>query len=181
MKKWLDLSGERFGMLVAFWPSGRRGWRRKDGTRPTRIVWLCACDCGKLTLVESADLKRKRVISCGCHKQNPNTCIHTLFLQYKQKAKSRGLAWQLSFEKFRDLILSPCFYTGRLPSQLCQTKNKHLHRKLLYNGIDRVDNLQGYTEENCVSCWGPVNKMKLTMEQNEFITICHEVAKRHPQ
>jgi hypothetical protein len=39
---------------------------------------------------------------------------------------------------------------------------------LAYNGIDRVDNKKGYTEENCVSCCGLCNRMKMKMGLSDF-------------
>jgi hypothetical protein len=54
----IDLSGQRFGRLVAKFvlPS------------PTnkRVCWHCACDCGKTHLVAAKHLRSGRIRSCGC-------------------------------------------------------------------------------------------------------------------
>ena len=57
----VDLTGQRFGSLVAIEPTDRR--------RGSHIVWKCQCDCGKATYVATGDLKRhdgKNTVSCGC-------------------------------------------------------------------------------------------------------------------
>lgn len=48
-----DLSGHRFGRLVAMDYLGKRRWR-------------CKCDCGKAALVQSNNLRSGKQVSCGC-------------------------------------------------------------------------------------------------------------------
>lgn len=55
-----DLSGKRFGMLVAIEPTDKRKYNS--------IVWRCKCDCGKEAFVAADYLKEGRVSSCGCNK-----------------------------------------------------------------------------------------------------------------
>lgn len=54
-----DLSGQRFGRLVAQYPF-------HDGTR---WRWHCQCDCGNTKDVIPPDLKRGMVKSCGCYRR----------------------------------------------------------------------------------------------------------------
>lgn len=59
MSKKLDLTNQRFGMLIAL--------KRVEGKTPTH--WLCLCDCGKEKEVSITYLKDKRTKapkSCGC-------------------------------------------------------------------------------------------------------------------
>lgn len=53
-----DLTGKRYGMLVAVAPTDQR----KAGY----TVWRCRCDCGREILVESRRLKRGTISDCGC-------------------------------------------------------------------------------------------------------------------
>lgn len=57
-KRAINISGDRFGRLVAIGPVGRSP---KSG-----IQWLCRCDCGKTTIVVSPSLRTGRTKSCGC-------------------------------------------------------------------------------------------------------------------
>ncbi len=53
----IDLTGQRFGLLVACCPE-------KD--RNGRSAWRCICDCGTSVVVASANLRAGRTASCGC-------------------------------------------------------------------------------------------------------------------
>lgn len=63
MGNFIDLSGKRFGKLVAVERF------RKDGCR--RTYWTCNCDCGNTTNVEGGNLrsgKSKSCVKCQCFK-----------------------------------------------------------------------------------------------------------------
>lgn len=54
-----DITGQRFGRLVALRPVGR--------TKKSQIKWLCACDCGgHVAVIAAALLLRTGTRSCGC-------------------------------------------------------------------------------------------------------------------
>lgn len=50
--RWVDLRGQRFGLLVV--TGARRGQ-----------AWVCTCDCGETTLGLAGDLNRGSKFSCG--------------------------------------------------------------------------------------------------------------------
>ena len=52
-----DLTGQRFGKLVAL---------SREGYRGGQSLWLCRCDCGKTTTVAMSNLKSGHTTSCGC-------------------------------------------------------------------------------------------------------------------
>lgn len=55
----IDLTGERFGMLVV---QRRVHGNGSDGS----ARWKCRCDCGNTRIVSSYNLKRGATLSCGC-------------------------------------------------------------------------------------------------------------------
>ena len=58
-----DLSGVRYGRLVAVEPTDQR-----DGHKC--VIWKCLCDCGNISYKSSRYLKSGRTQSCGClHKE----------------------------------------------------------------------------------------------------------------
>ena len=57
MPKYKDLSGERFGKLVAIKPTGKN-----NGA----YVWECSCDCGNVIRVSGIKLTNGHTRSCGC-------------------------------------------------------------------------------------------------------------------
>lgn len=56
--KTLDLSGERFGRLVAVEPGPRN--------KHNLTQWWCLCDCGTRKLIGTGPLRSKATKSCGC-------------------------------------------------------------------------------------------------------------------
>lgn len=58
MGKALDLTGQRFGKLVAVRPTDKREY--------SHIVWECRCDCGNVCLANQNALKKGSKKSCGC-------------------------------------------------------------------------------------------------------------------
>lgn len=65
-----DLSGRRFGRLVAL---------ERSGTADGRALWRCRCDCGKSVDALSSNLIRGASQSCGC--------------VAREKASERGKHW----------------------------------------------------------------------------------------
>ena len=57
MAKALDLTGIRFGRLVAI---------SKAPSRSGKTYWLCKCDCGNYKEVQTAHLRGSKIQSCGC-------------------------------------------------------------------------------------------------------------------
>ena len=65
-KKANDLTGQRFGMLVALRPTGER----KNGF----VMWECKCDCGNTVVTRGSSLKNGNTTSCGCSKKLSRYC-----------------------------------------------------------------------------------------------------------
>lgn len=73
-----DLTGQRFGRLVAIADVGRSS----EGY----VLWRCACDCGSFTEVRSASLTRGLTTSCKC--RNRDTAI-----QREARRRSERPSW----------------------------------------------------------------------------------------
>lgn len=58
-----DLTGKRFGRLVALEPTKER--------RNYRVVWRCRCDCGRDYQVATQSLLDGGTTSCGCRGRGP--------------------------------------------------------------------------------------------------------------
>lgn len=77
------------------------------------------------------------------------------FKQYQRGAKIRGLAWELTKERFDELTLSNCVYCNAPP--------------VPRNGLDRKNNSIGYTDTNSVPCCKICNFAKRTMPYADFL------------
>ena len=58
----LELTGGRFGRLVAIEATEKRGAKGS-------VVWLCKCDCGNAAEVSADALMHGKTVSCGCRKK----------------------------------------------------------------------------------------------------------------
>ena len=74
----LDLTGQRFGMLVAVRPTEKRNGH-------CSVMWECMCDCGKTTLAPSDWLKSGHKTSCGCKRADSRRRRITTDLSDMQK------------------------------------------------------------------------------------------------
>jgi hypothetical protein len=75
MGKLIDRTNQRYGRLTAHWPTGKIG----NGPAQTKVVWLCSCDCGALTVVSSPDLASQHTQSCGCLESYTRSALPKIF------------------------------------------------------------------------------------------------------
>lgn len=75
-KKVNDISGQRFGMLVAKRYVG--GKRKPSGQIAS--MWECECDCGKIVIVSYSHLVRFHTVSCGCMNISRGELVVSSFL-----------------------------------------------------------------------------------------------------
>jgi hypothetical protein len=84
---------------------------------------------------------------------------------YKRAAKKRNLEFKITFEEFKKMIYSPCYFCGEKPSPV--------------NGVDRYVNKIGYLLPNCVPCCIQCNRAKNKWNGDEFILMCKKIVDRH--
>lgn len=170
-----NIEGKKFGKLlvVKLLESKQYGKYKKRN-------WECLCDCGKTTNVTTSQLINGGTKSCGClHKltsvENSKNSRHkvikkdaasnSIYSYYKHNAKNRGYSFDLSKDEFKILITSNCFFCGSEPLNLYH----NAYYKLFYNGIDRLDNNEGYTTKNSVSCCKMCNIAKNKHDLEYFL------------
>jgi len=176
-----SLIGKRFGrLLVVGKAPSKHGYAR----------WWCLCDCGKTKDVSGTGLNNRHTKSCGCLRREvckqrallnaqSNTldigvCARNLlYAVYRHNAEIRNREFSLTPEQFQDLTSSNSIYCGLEPSSVYKPNYKHGEYR--YNGVDRVDNAQGYAMSNCVPCCKICNWMKRTQTSEEFIAACQRV------
>jgi hypothetical protein len=179
-----DLRGCRFGRVVV---KERAPSQERKDKKSTRVRWFCQCDCGSPVFPATPyALMNGNTKSCGClqreaaarngHARARKTTVpNTLYSQYKYNSKQRGLEFLLTKEEFLLLVSQNCFYCGGKPA----TRRPHPVYPFIYNGIDRKNNLKGYTKENSAPCCGRCNFMKVKLSSEDFIKQCKKVAAHH--
>lgn len=175
-------TGQRFERLTVL----RELPRTVSGGQSIRQVEV-VCDCGNTAVTRPTSLIRGKTKSCGClqkekasdsgklrRKAPGEAATNCVFNSYKQAASSRSLPFELSREQVTGLIFDTCRYCGCGPQNLMSRKTG-MFGAIRYNGIDRVDNSEGYTVKNCVTACEMCNKAKRTMDAADFIVWVNRV------
>jgi hypothetical protein len=162
--KFIDLTGQRFGRLVAESVYGVNRFGLK--------MWLCKCDCGAEKVISSRSLTRGYTVSCGCyHKENTtknnlthnmtHTRLYNTWAHMKRRCLNpknahygdyggRGIGlcdkW-LSFEGFYE--------------DMGETYQEELT-------LDRIDNNGDYEKSNCR--WATMEVQCNNKRNNRYIT-----------
>ncbi len=188
--------GERFDRLIVIERTNRRG---KDG----KVYFDCLCDCGNKIQTSGCCLRTGDTKSCGCLRiekfklvgklrrlEIGESSFNMLESSYKASARRRKIEYDLSKEKFRELVKQNCYWCGSRPiphnryygkdsihiKKLCSISEEWASQQWIYvNGIDRVDNERGYLTDNTVPCCWECNDMKATSTAEEFITHSYKI------
>ena len=159
--------GKTYGNLMVLAKAKSLGRRRR---------FSCVCLCSEATKleIEGRALFSLTFPSCGCvkrigpgRKSSGQGGFTYLLCRYRFSAKRKGLAFELKAEDFKKLTSSPCHYCGSLPA--LKSQQKQGFGAYIYNGIDRVDNAEGYTVENTVPCCRMCNVAKNTHSLQDFL------------
>ena len=93
---------------------------------------------------------------------------------YRIGAKRRSIKFDLSDDQLDTLFSGNCFYCGVEPSNYA--KEHWLNGSFTYSGIDRVNNDEGYTIENCVPCCKDCNFAKGKKPIDEFLDYIQRIS-----
>ena len=156
--------GEKFNRLTllsvdGFTKLNKNGKRYRIGT--------LLCECGNKVSSQLADVVSGNTKSCGCSKRkHSDKAVMRMYSGYSSNAKARDYSFKLSHMEFDSLINDICHYCGIKPSHnLSYRGESHL-----VNGIDRINNDEGYFIGNVVSCCSICNQSKHTLSYNEFLS-----------
>lgn len=98
-----------------------------------------------------------------------------VYREYVNKSKKRNIEFNLSLEDCYLLFNKPCHYCDDAPNN-CRIR--HNGYKVYYQGLDRINNDQGYTIDNVVPCCKYCNSFKMDRSQKEFIEHVNRVFKK---
>lgn len=162
----IDETGNRHGKLTVvsrFYPA--------DGGESS-AYWTCQCDCGNVVQIKGTVLRQKSGLGqdagCGCRHPLPDgeAAFNALISYLKVSAKKREYEFSLTDDQIYELVTKPCFYCGTEPYQ--KMRPKHANGLFVYNGLDRVNNRDGYTIDNVVPCCGRCNRMKRALSKEKY-------------
>lgn len=173
--KYKDLTGQVFGPLTVL----RRGKDRQTKSRLS-MSWVCQCECGSIKEYHVSNLTggvkalaMGKVFSCGCKSSLPFgvSASKAAYRNYRINAKSRGYEFRITWEEFLDITKNNCHYCGTPPKNKigATTPTKRGNGYYVYNGMDRMDNDEGYNLNNVVPCCRRCNRAKDVMGREEFL------------
>lgn len=153
MPKMLDLSGQRFGKLVAIEPNGK--------TKANKVLWRCQCDCGNETLSVSSNLTSLRSTSCGCvGRKKASERMARISLKHGHAKRGKHSSEYRSFMSMHgrckyDCVNSFEHYGGR-GIQVCDRWSSFENflvdmgpKPSPRHSIDRINPDRGYEPGNC--------------------------------
>lgn len=151
--RFIDLTGQRFGKLVAI---------KRVKNRGRETFWLCQCDCGNTKEINASRLRRGKTKSCGCYKSEYERKVNKDFGKFN---KTHGMSNTRLYRIYNKMKLR-CYsktndayknYGGR-GITICQEwldDFMNFYNWAMKNGyrddlsIDRIDNDKGYSPCNC--------------------------------
>lgn len=136
----IDISGQRFGLLVALYPTDKRSI---NGS----IIWHCKCDCGNYTETSLGNLTRGHTLSCGCRHKSKWEMFISDYLN-KQKIK------YIPEHRFSDCKNSKG--SDMLPFDFYLYKD---NKVIEYDGLHHFEPVNG---------WGGEEKFKITQENDQI-------------
>lgn len=140
-----------------------------DKIKDQESYWKCKCSCGKIVSIRNGSLQGGNTKTCGHSKIKDCGVAATndLYYHYRKSSEKRNLKFELNLEEFKNIIFDNCFYCGIEPNK--STLIKTANGNIVYNGIDRKNNYDGYNIDNCVSCCFTCNQAKLNMPLDNFL------------
>jgi hypothetical protein len=132
----------------------------------------CCKNCNFMKKALDAKTYIERCIHIASHRGQGDTFFEnawqssnrTSYNGYKKRALAKDLTFELDETMFLDICSRPCHYCCRASTKV----NK--------NGIDRIDNTQGYNVHNCAPCCSECNAMKTNMLCEDFVNTCIRVS-----
>lgn len=148
MSKFINLDGERFGKLVVIKYVGKDKWNR--------ATWLCKCNCGKETTVQSGNLRSGHTKSCGCLNIDNRKQRSTTHGHYKNGKMSRTYkTWACMIQRCNNPNNTKYPDYGGRGITICNRWKKFYNflkdMEEVPTGyqIERIDNNGNYCKLNC--------------------------------
>jgi hypothetical protein len=151
----VDLSGQRFGRLVAI--------EKTERSSCGATMWMCKCDCGNLVSVQYSNLKSGATQSCGCLNQENCTNRNRKHNgSFRGKVERLYRVWRGMLGRCEDPKNNSYRYYGLVGISVCDDWKdyekfrswaiEHGYDETAERGqctLDRIDPFGNYEPSNC--------------------------------
>lgn len=170
MPKKMDLTGKKINRLTVIRFSHLRGAKR---------IWLCKCDCGNESLVETGSLSRSKVFSCGCFRSEQTSQM--LIKRNTTHGKSESRIYTIWHDMIRRCTDPRVKSFKRYGAKGVTVSDEWFVFEKFYEDmgdppgdltLDRIDGSKGYSKENCR--WATLIQQNNNRSNNRILNINNE-------
>lgn len=175
----MDITGKRFGKLVALYPLEKQG---ASGS----VVWRCRCDCGNEVNATVSDLNKGNNKSCGCLKKEyqklvrdrlhivDGTCIEWLDGRKKRSDNTSGFRGVFKKKNGKYSVSigfkKKIFYIGCFDDYEEAVETRLRAEKMIHEGFIRAHDLWEKKAEQDPE-WGEKNPFRFEVSKENGILI----------
>lgn len=144
------------------------------------------CKCGKEFVGKPSDVFRKHLKSCGCyqkskpsHYQGTKNVGLDYFVSITRGLirKRKTLEFDITIEYLQELLEKQNFKCALSGLDISDKPIGSRNRKLRTFSLDRIDSSKGYVVGNVQWVHKTIQKMKMDLQQEEFIYFCQQVSR----
>lgn len=172
-KKYKDITGQKFGRLTVLEYVGNR--HELTGGSARDAMFKCQCDCGKIIITGSYNMRSGNTSSCGCYNREINLKRITTHGESKTRLYR---CWEAMIQRTKPNVCKGYYKNyGSKGITVCDEWRKYetFAAWARANGyrddltIDRIDASKGYYPDNCR--WATYTEQNNHLSRNRYITI----------
>lgn len=155
---------------------------KEDGYIDNYKAVICKCKCGKIVRCKKTLINSGRKKSCGCMITESEFVSKNIMRMYWAaiiaNADSRDLEFKIIPEDLEKQIIKQkfkCALSG-LDITLPYSSNDFLINRNWTASLDRIDSSNSYMKNNIQFVHKDINRMKMDLDEQLFVTYCKAIA-----
>lgn len=156
---------------------------KEDGKIDNYKAVICQCKCGNIIRCKKTLINSGRKKSCGCMITETEfvskNIIRMYWISLIANANNRSIKFTIIPEDLESQINKQnfkCALSG-LDISLPQSHEDFLKKRNWTASVDRIDSNKAYSKNNIQFVHKDINRMKMNLDELQFIQYCDAVAK----